>query len=447
MGNVTRPDDGVHSFFTRRAEQIAASLMEPGFLKGLRVFFASGHRERRFTLPAMLWLGIFGAANAVMRSMDSMLAAAASAVEGVACLPLRAATLTQSGWSRAKGRMSLGLLRRVWRRWVEIARDGSGEAALFHGMRLIALDKKTIRVPEALWIVFGSHQGCRGDGPAQAELMVAYDVCVRVPVELTLGRIRADERILASRLLRRLPKPSLMLFDSGFYSIAFFAEAKCAGHEFLTRMRGNGRPKRLRRLGEGDGLYQIRGSQSYWKRKDPSVPSTMQVRIVTVQWPGFRPVRLVTSLLDADAFPRAELIDLYHRRWHVETFFRELAGELHVEHWHARTLKGLYVELLFHMIYVSAVRAHMAEAATAANLLPGELSFARGAEACMRAWCRMGKAPPGRRGVLRTGLTRHLATLKIDVRPGRWFERDTQKRRAQSRTKKLQALEERKHAA
>jgi len=37
--------------------------------------------------------------------------------------------------------------------------------------------------------------------------------------------------------------------------------------------------------------------------------------------------------------------------------------------------------------------------------------------------------------------------IHIDVRPGRRFERSTQKRRAQSRRKKLQALKSKKHAA
>jgi len=238
-----------------------------------------------------------------------------------------------------------------------------------------------------------------------------------------------------------------MLIDSGFYSIAFFADLERAGHKFVTRMRANGKPKRLRWIGQDDGLYEIRGSKQYWEKKDSCVPDSMLVRIVTVAWPGFRTERLVTSLLDAQAFPRADLIDLYHRRWHIETFFRELSSDLHLEHWHTRTLKGLYVELLFHMIYVSAVRAHMAEAAKGAGVLPGHLSFARGAHACTRTWCRLGKAPPGGLRMLQTELTRHLATLKIDIRPDRRFERDTQKRRTKSRRNKLQALEKQKHAA
>ncbi|MBM4032616.1 MAG: transposase [Planctomycetes bacterium] len=140
-------------------------------------------------------------------------------------------------------------------------------------------------------------------------------------------------------------------------------------------------------------------------------------------------------------------LDLYHRRWHIETFFRELSDDLDFQHWHTRTLHGLWVELLFTMVYVTVVRAHMAEAARAAGLLPGHLSFGRGAEACQRHWCRIPKAPPEKLAVLRTELIDHLPTLAIDVRPGRSFERDTQKRRAESRKRKLQALKAKRHAA
>jgi hypothetical protein len=447
MGTVTRRDDGVHRFLTERAEEIVTALMEPEFVEGLRSLLPRDHRENRFTLPTLLWLGMFGAAHAAMRSMEAILRAACAAVEGVACLPLGAKTLTQSGWSRAKGRLSLGLLRRVWRHWVEVARCQAGDAACFHGMRLVALDKKTLCVPEALWTTFGAHRGCRGDGPAQAELMMAYDVCTRTPLEMTLGKVRTDERVLASRLLRKLPAASLMLIDSGFYGIVFFWDVRAAGHHFVTRMRSNGTPKHLRWLGRDDGLYEIRGNASHYEKKGLPVPEPMTVRILTVQWPGFRAERLVTSLLDAEAFPQAGLIDLYHRRWHIEVFFRELGEDLHAEHWHTRKLKGLYVELLFHMITISAVRAEMAKAATAARVSPGALSFARSSDACLLTWCRIGKSPPGDRAALRSALTAHLATLHIDVRPGRQFERDTQKRRAASRRKKLEALEKQRDAA
>lgn len=445
--SVSRPDDLVHSFFAARAAKLVELLFSAEFVAGLRRFIRPGHRERRFTLPTLLWLGMFGAAHAVERSMEVLLAKARDVLEGARSLPLHGVTLTQSGWSRAKEGLPLGLLKRVWRRWVETARHHAGDAAWFHGMRVVALDNKAMHVPEALWPVFGAHRGSRGHGPAQGELLVAYDVFARVPLEFTVGKVCADERVLAFRFVRKLESPSLWLIDSGFYSMALFADLQGAGHHFLTRMKANGKPKLLRRLGPGDGIYEIHASESYWRTKGHSVPLTMEVRIVQAHWKGFRPVRLVTSLLDAQAVPPADIIELYHRRWHVETFFRELAHSVNFEHWHTRKLKGLYVELLFYMIYVSAVRAQMAEAARAAGVRPETLSFGRGTHACIRAWTRMAKCPAPRCQAIYQELLAHLATLQIDIRPGRRFERNTQRRRAKSRIKKLQALKAKRHAA
>jgi hypothetical protein len=435
--SVARPDDGVHSFFAFSALKIGHAVLDAGFMRSLRKLFSPRHRERRFNLPTLLWLGIYAAAHASLASMKAILDHACEAVEGKGDLPLRPRTLTESGWSRAKDRLPLGLLKRFWRHWGELARLQAGTKALFHDMRLVALDKKTITVPEALWKTFRAHRGSRGEGPAQAELMVAYDVAVRVPLEFTLGRVRQNERRLAPRLLRALPCPSLLLIDCGFYGLPLFLDARAAGHHFLTKMAKSGSPRVLERFTWKDGLFLIADHKH----------SEMTVRIITTERRGFQPVRLVTSLLDPEAFPRKEIIELYHERWHIETFFRELDGELDFQSWHTRKLHGLYVELLFTLICVTVVRAHMAESVAHKPTLPGHLSFGAGADACLRAWCRIPKCAPERVQPIRRELVEHLATLQIDTRPGRLFERDTQKRRAQSRAKKLQALKAKQLAA
>jgi len=445
--SVARHDDGIHSFFTSSARKILETMTEDDLIEKLRMRFRPGRCARSFKLPTVIWLGIFAAANAMKGSMDEILAAARTAVEGGSCLPLHARTLTQSGWSRSKARLSLGLLKRLWRHWVNVARDNAGDAALFHGLRLVAFDGKSVNVPESLWTTFRSHKRRKCDGQAQGKLMVAYDVCVRVPLELAMGEVHTSEHPLARKVLKKLPDPSLLLIDAGLYSIRLFARIRATGHHFLARMPSGCKPKLIRRLGQDDGIYEIRSARYYWKDKDPSVPKTMIVRIVLMHWKGFRPCRLVTSLLDPEMFPREDIIDLYHRRWHIETFFRELSEDVKFEHWHTRTLKGLYVELLFYMIYVTIVRAHMAQAAKAAGVLPGSLSFARGASTCIRAWCRIGKCPPAQHQGILDELIAYIGTFKIDVRPGRCFERNKQKRRAVSREKKLQALEEKQLVA
>lgn len=446
MDSVARPDDHVHSFFARRAQKILNQLLEPDKLAELAAPFKPQRKPRRFTVATMVWLGVYGAAHAAKKSMQRILDAACQAIEGNRCLPLKAKSLTQSGWSRAKERMSLGFLRRLWRHWIEVARDVAGDVASFHGMRLVALDKKTITVPEALWPVFGSHRCRAGEGPAQGSLMVAYDVCVRVPVAVTLGRVERREYVLAPKILRAIGPAALILVDAGFHSIGLFGQVLAAGHQFLGRMPGRCKPKLVRAFGPDDGLYEIRPGNS-WGKRIADVPRKMAVRILMIRRKGFRPMRVVTSLVDPVAFPREEMVDLYRRRWHIETFFRELQEDVEFQDWHTRSVKGLYVELLFTLIYVTVVRAEMAKAARAAGRLPGELSFGRGARVCIRAWCQIAKCEAGQRPTILARLCDRLGTLVIDVRPGRRFERNKQKRRAQSRAKQLQAKKDKAHAA
>ena len=99
------------------------------------------------------------------------------------------------------------------------------------------------------------------------------------------------------------------------------------------------------------------------------------------------------------------------------------------------------------MIYVTVVRAHMAEAVARRPTLPGHLSFGASADACLRTWCRIPRGGPDTLQPLRAELLDHLGTLRIDIRPGRLFERDTQKRRAASRAQKLQAAKAKEIAA
>jgi hypothetical protein len=289
-------------------------------------------------------------------------------------------------------------------------------------------------VPEDLFPVFGAHRIRQGDGFAQAHLLVLYDLATRVPVRCRLSRCDPDERPRAGPLFRRLGPGDLLLIDTGFYGVGAFADLQHRGAKFLIPMRKNGKPKFLRAFGPDDGLYEIAASPPYRKRH-PHVPATLTVRIVTVQRPGFRPRRLVTNLLDPEAYPAEEIAELYHRRWHIETFYRELKHTLHLQRWHARTLQSLYAEWFFTMILTTLTRLAMAQAAGGDD--PGTLSFSR----CLR-WVQLGLLTttwlpsddwPG----LYNQLLRQLRRCRIDIRPGRHFERHKQKRRAASRAKRL----------
>jgi len=66
----------VSTGFHLGCREILGSLLDEGLLKGLRTLLVPGHRERRFNLATLLWLGMYAAANAAKRSQEAILAAA-----------------------------------------------------------------------------------------------------------------------------------------------------------------------------------------------------------------------------------------------------------------------------------------------------------------------------------------------------------------------------------
>ena len=65
--SVAPPDDGVHCVFALLAGKIIGGLMDGEVLDDLREYYGPKHRERHFTLPTILWLGIHAAAHASLR--------------------------------------------------------------------------------------------------------------------------------------------------------------------------------------------------------------------------------------------------------------------------------------------------------------------------------------------------------------------------------------------
>jgi len=49
----------------------------------------------------------------------------------------------------------------------------------------------------------------------------------------------------------------------------------------------------------------------------------MDVRLIDYEFDG-KPGRLMTNLLDPEAWPAAEVVAMYHERWEIEIAFDEL---------------------------------------------------------------------------------------------------------------------------
>jgi Transposase DDE domain len=123
-----------------------------------------------------------------------------------------------------------------------------------------------------------------------------------------------------------------------------------------------------------------------------ALPMTLMVRECRyrVTQPGFRvrTITLVTTLLDADAYPAEELATLYFQRWEVETNFAHPKTTLGLDVLHCKTAAGVLEELTVYAIVYNLVRVVMLEASRRQGVPLNRMSFAD-------ALRRLSSSPPG----------------------------------------------------
>ncbi len=253
-------------------------------------------------------------------------------------------------------------------------------ASSFHGMPVWLADGTTLRTPNTpeLETCFGrSRNATRSSRSPLIRLVLLVCMGTGAVLHLASGAYALSEQALFLQLLASIPSNDLLVADRGYASFLFFWLMRKRGAHVLTRLHGN----RLvhdpqRTLGYRDTLHAWRRphpASSKWPELQSLGPAFQEVRVIerTIIRKGYRPwtLRIVTTLTDPVQYPADELIELYLRRWDVETTLRTLKT-----HGHMARLTGKTPDIVRKEIY-SAVLAHncvaalMAESGEAPELL------------------------------------------------------------------------------
>lgn len=113
-----------------------------------------------------------------------------------------------------------------------------------------------------------------------------------------------------------------------------------------------------------------------------AVPETLRLRETRVGgW------ILVSSLCDATAVSKRNLLDLYSWRWNIELDFRAIKAVMQMDVLRCKTPAMIEKEIAAHLLAYNLVRAVMAQAAALTTLSPRQLSF-KGALQQLRAFER-----------------------------------------------------------
>ena len=96
-----------------------------------------------------------------------------------------------------------------------------------------------------------------------------------------------------------------------------------------------------------------------------------------VEQPGFRTkaVTLVTTLVDSQEYPKAELAEQYQKRWGIEVNFRHLKQTMGMDVLKCRSVDGVLKELAVFALVYNLVRLVMLLAAEQQGVPPDRISF------------------------------------------------------------------------
>jgi hypothetical protein len=124
---------------------------------------------------------------------------------------------------------------------------------------------------------------------------------------------------------------------------------------------------------------------------------------------------LVTTMLDHRRIRKQELSELYCRRWNVELDLRNIKVTLGVDVLSCRTPQMVVKELWVHLLAYNLIRLLMAQAASATDADPRELSFKHTVQ-LWTEWTarRLASAPPRNDA----DLWRLIAQIRVGDRPG-----------------------------
>jgi hypothetical protein len=285
-----------------------------------------------------------------------------------------------SGISQARTRLGWEPLQQLHDAVVKPIAVVATKGAWYRGWRLVSIDGSTLDIADEKGNdeAFGRPGASRG---TSAYPQIRFVSLVENGTHVLFGSRMADyntsEVALAKTVLPNLCKGMLCLADRGFFGFEMWKQAVATGADLLWRVRKNILLPCEKRLPDGSYLSRIYPPRKGQRRGHKGVVvRVIEYRLEGVE--GAEPLyRLVTTILDHEQAPAAELAAVYHDRWEIETAFDELKTHLRGARIVLRSKTPDLVRQEFYGLLMAhfAVRGLMHEAALRAHEDPDRLSF------------------------------------------------------------------------
>lgn len=352
---------------------------------------------------------------------------------------------SEAAYCNARGRLPLQVLQNLLQRVGCALQPIMNETGCWRKHRTFHIDGSAFSMPdtEELQKEFGQpglqRAGC---GFPVAHLLTLFHAGTGFLVKALAAPLRTHDMKEAALLHPELQEDDVLIGDRGFCSFAHLALLRGRRLHGVFRVHQKqlvnfqphrlyngpgqqyqkGRPhsRWLQRLGKGDQLVEYfkpkKSPQWMTAEEYAALPKSMLMRELRYQVPcahsRTRAITLVTTLLDADAYPAKELAKLYGQRWGIEINLRHLKQTMKMDVLRCESVNGVLKEMTVFALVYNLVRAVMCEASQRQEVPVQRISFADAL-----GWLRNSK--PGS----------ELRRLKVNPeRPDRWEPRVVKRR-------------------
>jgi hypothetical protein len=347
-----------------------------------------------------------------------------------------------SAYIQARQRLPQECLERVLAATAQAADQRAASKPRLQGRPVKVVDGSSVQLPDtaanqkAYPQPSGQKPGC---GFPVMKLVVLFSLASGALLDVVLGNLHSHDLRLLRQLWECLKAGDILLGDRAYGDYVTLAGLPPQDVDVVARLHQKRKVdfRKAKRLGPQDAVFVwhkgCQQSNILTPQEWAALPDEIQVRIVrfTAACRGFRSqqITLVTTLLDAERYPAAELIALYARRWRLELCLRDVKTTLGLERLRCLSPGMVRKELLAGLIAHNLIRCVMVEAARVGEAELERLSFKGTVDAVRQFSAALAQARTRKmQRDLWQDLLHALARDLVPLRPGRSEPRAVKRR-------------------
>jgi len=329
-----------------------------------------------------------------------------------------------SSYCGARMRLALPLIERLMQQTAGLAFDRLPADWRWCGHRVLLVDGLVVNGPDTPENQEKYPQpSSQQPGLGFPQIRVCASICLTtgVATDVQYGPVqgkKTGEATLFRQMFSGLKPGDIIVADSNFECYRDLATLGARGVQMVCNMNGS-RTKpfsgRCNMIEEKiETLTRPRFDKSRFAREEwEQLPETIDVRIIRYQVNGRNSeLTIVTTLLDIEAYPAADVAELYRHRWECELDIRSIKSVMGMTWLSCHTPEMLERELMVYFLAYNLIRVTMCDAAKISDRKPRDLSFKHAKD----SWLHLGQ--DGREPDDYAWLLWSIANSPLSKRPG-----------------------------